>query len=153
MKEIKLFNSLKVFKVDDEDFEKLIKLNWSLRTLHGDQIYSTTDQIPIGSFILNNYEDIIDHRDRNVYNNQKENLRPCTQSQNRQNSSIRSDNTSGYKGVTWVKRDLIWKAQIFCNHRNIFLGNFKDKNKAAIAYNKAAINYFGEFAVLNIIKE
>ena len=44
-----------------------------------------------------------DHRDCNPLNNQRFNLRPATHSQNLMNRKIRSDNTSGFKGVSWHK--------------------------------------------------
>lgn len=41
---------------------------------------------------------------------------------------------SKYKGVTWIKRDKRWRAQIQRNGKLIYLGHFKDEKKAAVAY-------------------
>lgn len=48
------------------------------------------------------FPDEIDHKDGNPLNNQRDNLRPATHSQNMANS--KSNNTSGYKGVSWDER-------------------------------------------------
>ncbi len=40
-------------------------------------------------------------------------------------------------------------AKITVQYRQIYLGGYRSKEEAALAYNKAAIKYFGEFAVLN----
>ena len=58
-------------------------------------------------------------------------------------------NTSGYKGVSWHKRDNIWTANIKANGVKKHLGNFFCLVKAAKAYDDAAIKYFGEFAHTN----
>lgn len=91
----------------------------------------------------------VDHRDRDRLNNQRSNLRLATRSQNATNKSIQSNNTSGYRGVYWLKRDKKWLARVGINGKFINAGLFKDKRQAALAYNKKAIELFGEFAVPN----
>lgn len=88
----------------------------------------------------------IDHIDGNPCNNQMSNLRVCTHSQNIQNRGKLSTNTSGYKGVSWHKRDKIWRAQIAVNGRYIYLGSFDTAKEAHKAYKNASIKYHGEFA-------
>jgi len=59
----------------------------------------------------NNYlPDIVDHIDRNSLNNNVENLRELTNSQNLRNSSKRRKGSSIYKGVSWHKKAKKWKA-------------------------------------------
>lgn len=53
--------------------------------------------------------------------------------------------------ISWRKRDKVWQAKIRVNGVDIHLGNFKNKDDAARAYNTTVIKHFGEFAVLNII--
>lgn len=93
----------------------------------------------------------VDHRNHNTLDNRRSNLRVCTNSQNCANKKKASGKSSGYKGVTWFKRDNCWKAQIKVNYRNIHLGYFDKEADAAAAYNKSAIRIFGEFALINKI--
>jgi len=87
-----------------------------------------------------------DHRDRNGLNNQRFNLRICTQSQNLSNKVPRKSKTSRFKGVSFHKIGKEWKAQIQVNNRSIHLGLFKNEEDAALAYHKASEKYYGEFA-------
>lgn len=95
----------------------------------------------------NSYE--IDHRDRNTLNNKRENLRFATKSQNQANQKIRSDNTSGFKGVNWRKDIAAWAARVSVMNKRIHLGHFPTAEAAARAYDTAAQKHFGEFARLN----
>jgi hypothetical protein len=94
----------------------------------------------------------VDHINGNKLDNRRANLRLCNSSENSRNRSLASINTSGYKGVTWHKQTQKWQAQIEVNGRNIHLGLHQSVILAAIAYNNAALKYFGEFAKLNAIE-
>lgn len=87
----------------------------------------------------------IDHKDRNRSNNVFENLREATVAENRRNSSLRSDNTSGAKGVVWSKDCSKWLAQIQIKGRGVFIGVFESKEDAARAYAERAKKEFGDF--------
>lgn len=91
----------------------------------------------------------IDHIDNNPSNNNIENLRKVTQSQNCMNRKPHKNRSSKYKGVCWHKASNKWIAQICINYKIIYLGLFINKIDAAIAYNKKAKELFGEFANLN----
>ena len=88
----------------------------------------------------------IDHIDGNKLNNKIENLRAATASQNRMNSSVSSRNQVGIKGVSKGKKIGTWTSQICVNKKRTHLGTFKTQEEAAIAYQKAAQEFFGEFA-------
>tara|TARA_R110001632_G_scaffold176038_1_gene295733 strand:- start:67 stop:618 length:552 start_codon:yes stop_codon:yes gene_type:complete len=88
---------------------------------------------------------IIDHLDRDPLNNKITNLRLCTQQQNQFNTSKRVDNTSGFKGVDWYKRDKKWRARIKQNGKRITLGCFDCPKKASEVYENKAKELFGAF--------
>jgi hypothetical protein len=92
-----------------------------------------------------------DHKNHDTLDNRRKNLRSCTHSQNCCNRRLRSDNTSGYRGVSRRRYNGKWKSCITVNGRMTMLGQFIDPKKAAIAYNEAAKRYHGEFASLNLI--
>jgi hypothetical protein len=91
----------------------------------------------------------VDHRDNDGLHNTRGNIRLCTCQQNQGNSRPTTCHTSIFKGVHWDKRDRIWQAKIHINRRSIYLGNFIKEIDAALAYDDAAREYFGEFARLN----
>jgi hypothetical protein len=96
-------------------------------------------------------KNVLDHIDRNNQNNKLENLREATLNQNQGNKDLRSDNKTGLIGVTYHKASKKFRAQIGINNKFKHLGVYNTKEAAAEAYNKAALNYFGEFARLNIL--
>jgi hypothetical protein len=95
---------------------------------------------------------IIDHIDRNGLNNTRKNLRICTHAQNKANLHLYRNNTSGFRGVTFDKNRNKWFAKIRKNDKWIFIGRFDKKIDAAIAYQKKAKEFFGDF-VFNIDAE
>lgn len=95
----------------------------------------------------------VDHEDGDGLNNRRSNIRICTTSQNNTNTKIRSDNTSGYKGVFWHKGANKWGATIKTSTGAISLGLYETALEGATAYNIAARKHFGEFARLNDIEE
>ena len=95
----------------------------------------------------------VDHVNGDGLDNRLCNLRICSQLQNNHNSKRRNHNhQSIYKGVRKSKNGKKWRARIIVNKREICLGTFKTERGAALAYDKAAIKFFGEFAQLNITK-
>jgi HNH endonuclease/AP2 domain len=90
--------------------------------------------------------DNIDHIDNNPRNNNIENLRKCSQSENTCNKRMQKNNTSGYKGVSYCKRTEKWKCNITFNGMDIWLGRFSSREKAVEEIKKARISIHKEFA-------
>jgi hypothetical protein len=170
MKEIKLTQG-KVAFVDDEDFDYLNQWRWQF-VFNGYTWYAHRSEYTNGKktirmhrLIMNAPKGVfIDHIDHNGLNNQKSNLRVCTRSENSQNRL--NKHRIQYKGVeykpTSFKRYKNGKTRISLSKKpyyssirvkmkKIYLGRFKTSAEAAIAYNNAALKYFGEFAKLNLI--
>ena len=89
--------------------------------------------------------EVVDHINHDSLDNRRCNLRVATIRQNAQNMRVRSDNTSGYKGVYKHSKGG-FVAQIWVKSEHRYLGYFATPELAHEAYCKAAEQYFGEFA-------
>jgi hypothetical protein len=142
--------------VDDEDYEYLTQTKWSddshgyaIRHAFNIEGIPTTEKM---HRIIMNAEphQQVDHINGIPWDNRKSNLRLVTNAQNSANKDRYSTNKSGYKGVAVYNKGR-WTAQITVNYRKIHLGCFDDPKEAALAYNEAAVKYFGEYAKLNVV--
>lgn len=88
----------------------------------------------------------VDHRDRQRLNNQRENIRIATSAENKRNASVRSDNSSGIKGIYWSERRGKWIAEIMVNGKKCWSRQFATLDEAAAARAAALPLYHGEFA-------
>lgn len=88
----------------------------------------------------------IDHKNRDRSDNRISNLRLASNTQNRANSGLGKNNKSGVKGVHWYPTYNKWVAVIRVAKKSRFLGYFEDKEAAAEAYRRAAVECFGDFA-------
>jgi hypothetical protein len=114
---------------------------------------------------------LIDHINGDKLDNRRSNLRLATRNENEANKGKRrghkkkdgtDDNSSQYKGVSKMKdgRKKCWRAIISTNQNNnagktvqVNLGTYYDEKDAAKAYNKAAVDMYGEFASLNDLSD
>lgn len=168
MKEIKLSKG-RVVLVSDEDYDWLNQWKWwaykGSHSYYARRFYyipgkkgKVRKAIIMHRLILGLTDPTIlcDHADHNGLNNQRNNIRIATRSQNRANSRPNKNGTSKYLGVSRQQRidrhnkvHTKWAAQIGINGKTIGLGRFKAEIEAAKAYDIAAKIHHKEFANLN----
>lgn len=90
--------------------------------------------------------DQIDHVNGLRSDNRLCNLRNATRSQNLANQGPRKDNSSGFKGVSFSARKAKWRAYIRQGGKQCHLGYFHSSDEAHVAYSRAAVATFGDFA-------
>ena len=140
---------------DEEDFAFLSLLKWRSRGKPPSSyptIRLAGTEFPMHQLVIRDEKTFkVNHRDGNMFNNCRANLRLASHQQIAAASSKSGKRpfTSSYKGVCWCKRDRKWGAQITVGGIKRWLGTFSDEEKAARAYNAAAFAAFGEFAFLN----
>lgn len=91
----------------------------------------------------------VDHINSDGLDNRRSNLRMATTTQNHANMRLRSDNKSGFKGVSFDPQKGKFAARIYHLGKLHWLGRYDTAESAALAYDEAARNIFGEFARLN----
>ena len=85
----------------------------------------------------------VDHIDNIKSNNNINNLRWATNSENQHNKSMSKNNTSGVKGVVWHKGKAKWQSQIMIDGMQIYLGLFTNIEDAKQARMIRANQAFG----------
>ncbi|MFH1605408.1 MAG: AP2 domain-containing protein [Pseudomonadota bacterium] len=146
--------------VDDEDYDWLMQWKWCVLgtenqyAIRGGRI---SDGDRRGKSILMHRELLnpdpeqqVDHINGNGFDNRRSNLRLCTPNQNRQHITIRQHGQ--YKGVRQHDGGG-WSSYISHDNKQEYLGYYTTEEEAAAAYNKRAVELFGEFADLNYVKD
>ena len=139
--------------VDDADFDELNQYKWYASFTHGIWYVQRSEYINGKQKNIKMHRQImdfpsskdIDHINHDGLDNRRYNLRVCNHSKNMKNRYMQKNNTSGLIGVSWNKRIKKWHAQIGNENKNIHIGYFENKEEANRAYNKKAIELFGEY--------
>lgn len=164
MREVPLSQGM-VALVDDADYEQVMAHTWSAH-LEGTAYYAVTmvphpdgGQTPSGRdrrktlsmhrLLLGSKLAEIDHKDGNGLNNQRNNLREATRTQNARNRKSVTGSSSQCVGVSFVTRTQKWQAQIKVGSKNFYLGQYATEQEAAEARDRAAVKFHGQFAKLN----
>lgn len=146
-------NAERFVLIDDEDFEPLSKWKWYFNgryAMREGNLAGQSKTIYMHRFIMNTPKGMYtDHIDMNPLNNQKSNLRICTNSQNNFNKIKQKNNTSGYKGIDWVKKDKVWRIRLNKNKKTVFLAYSKNLTEAVKIYNQAVREHHGTYGRLN----
>jgi len=142
MKRIKLTKG-KFALVDDEDFEYLSQWNWYVSS-HNYAITTTKKPCLYMHRIVNKTPKgiLTDHINRNTLDNRKCNLRIADKRINSINKGTQSNNTSGYRGISWNKNHKKWETYIWNCGLRIQLGYYKIIKDAILVRKKAEIKYY-----------
>lgn len=141
--------------VSEEDFELVSQFRWT-PVFSGNSMYAISTVRPrrmMHRTIMSQFPNLenkmdIDHINGDGLDNRRENLRWATRSENCMNRAG-AKGSSEYKGVSWDKERRKWAAFIKINKKNTPLGRFDLEVDAATAYDRAAVEAYGPFAVVN----
>jgi hypothetical protein len=141
-------------KIDDEDLVILQQHNWLFnKSTKAVFRLDGRTRISLANDLLHiDYRIIVDHINGSRFDFRKENLRFCTPRENSTNKRKTFSKTSSkYKGVFWENSCNRWRAQISLFGKNKHIGVFVNEKEAALAYDRAARENYGEFACVNFI--
>lgn len=134
--------------VDDDDYDYLSKRKWHISGHYAATYIGNNKSFPMQDMILpHNTSLCVDHINGNKLDNRKSNLRVCTKRQNSYNRKLGKNNKTGLKGVSPYRNK--FRAVIYWNYKHIHLGMFDSPAAAAAAYDRKALELYGEFAKLN----
>lgn len=137
-----------------EDLEKVKSINraWYKNKSGYWLVTKNNEDIFLHRFLMdlpNRYDEktklIVDHINGNRNDNRRCNLRVIQKEINPINCKIYSNNTSGQKGVSYLKRLNKWQVNINVNKKSIYLGVYSDFDEAVRVRKEAEKKYFGEY--------
>lgn len=146
--------------VDDRDYGYLMSWKWQVMNGYNGRCCAKRSSarkrgekrrnIYMHRIIMDYFGDMdIDHINGNALDNRRSNLRICTRSQNHHNAGLRSDNKSGYRGISWRKDNKTWATRIDFDNTSRHLGCFKSIQDAVSARREAEDKYVKEFSFNN----
>ena len=136
-----------IMLIDTDDWDRLLKMDIGRISLNSEgypRCFYKNRMIKIHRLINLNYS-MIDHINHDKTDNRKMNLRTVSQQQNCMNRITRST----YKGISFHKRNKKFEARITINGQIIYIGSYENPIEAALAYDKKAIELFGDYACTN----
>ncbi len=145
--------------VDDEDFELVSRFTWycehrgvndSLKYIRGFPGDVRMHRVVMG--LKPGDKRMVDHRNGDGRDNQRENLRVATRAENLRNRRKMKLGLYRFKGVMKSRGCLNYTAYIRINDRRVRVSGFLTQEEAAMAYNVMARKHFGEFAALNTVE-
>lgn len=161
MKNIELTKG-RVAIVDDQDFDYLNNYKW--HAIKGQNTFyaqrsirkngEKKETVKMHRAIMHTPAGMeTDHIDGDGLNNLRSNLRIVTKAQNQQNAGLRTNNTSGLRGVSWRRSTKKWTSRIKkTGGKYLSLGCFVSKEEAHAAYLSASEKYHGAFGRYKQIK-
>ena len=151
MRRIKLTNCDRYVLVDNDDYDILSNYKWRGRKSHGTVRYAEygKESITMHGFLITDIPDnyIIDHINNDGLDNRRENLRVIPKKKNAWNRDAYKGRR--FKGTAKVTKSNKYQARIRYEGKLIYLGSYNTEEEAAHAYDRKAIELFGELANLN----
>lgn len=146
----KLNNEIARSKIDIDDIDKINKYRWCVHCSDGyvsTTIYKTHKKLFLHQLVLGEYDSEldIDHISGDTLDNRKSNLRLCNHYENMRNVRVRSDSSTGIKGVHRAYNGK-FKSYIVIAGKITNLGTFINIEDAIRSRLEAEHKYFGEFA-------
>lgn len=154
MKQIQLTRGMMAL-VDDADFERLNQYKWYCHSsgYAARDLWKKGTNTKTAVFMHREILGLVkgdgkigDHRNLIKTDNQRDNLRACTNAENGLNRGPQSNNKSGFKGVSWSARACKWVAFIKSGRTHKQLCSFESPEAAHRAYCAAATQMHGAFA-------
>ena len=134
--------------VDKDRWHELIKLPLHYGHKNYPMVYVNSTNMFLHKYILHvNDSKYVDHINHNKLDNRISNLREATGSQNSHSKKKKEDASSQYNGVS--RKNNKWSAYISKDGKKTHIGLYENELEAAEAYNKKAIELYGDFAKLN----
>src|SRR5208337_3041834 len=158
MKEIQLTKGY-IALVDDEDYDRVIVAGpwhadvrtYTVYAAHTNQRGTKPPITLLHRFIarVDDPKILVDHRDHNGLNCCHHNMRTASALQNQHNRIKKLNSVGKFKGTNFNSVSGMWLSRIIVNGITKYLGRFIYEADAALAYDAAARQYFGEFALTN----
>lgn len=146
----KTSNTNKDFFFDKQDFPKVSQYTWREDKCG----YIVTDikgtrSVRLHRLLLDYPNILVDHKNGDIKDNRRCNLRIADYHQNQMNRRVGSNSLTGYKGVTYRKDRGNYFARISKDGKNYYLGTFQNIEDAIRARHNAEEKLFGEFSFSN----
>ena|ERR1700758_2636641 len=148
--------------INDEDYDKVKDIKWYAgssndknHVIGNIKVDGKRKTIDMGRLIMEDvphadWENTVDHINRNPMDQRSDNLRWVSQQQQLMNRGKFRNNTSGVTGVTYSKDRRKWVAQIKINSKTKHLGQFNNFEDAVAKRKEAEAFYFGNFAAIDV---
>lgn len=140
------------FLIEDESVFSVLDIKWR-RSNHGYCINHEPSRFLHCHIFATDQEldknvDVIDHINQDTFDNRIRNLRVIPRRVNVINSKLRSDNTTGYKGVSYKKEMDLYRVRIvdLDTGKHITVGYERQLYEAIVMRLNAEVKYYGKFA-------
>ncbi len=131
-----------IITIDTEDLPLAMKSGLYIYYRKNKPSYVKTRDGKIFHRLITNAQNgqIVDHINRDTFDNRKQNLRFVDWSVSNFNKKIAKN---GVQGIRWDKNARKWRAEIGKDGKRIYIGNFNTREEAIRWRKEAEIKYYG----------